>query len=80
MNTGAAGFHFDPLKESIRKRIFSPVHIHLVVTVRVTNQIPTIYPIISTQSSIENYAKMRLESRRLSPYLSTCDVTHSLSD
>ena len=32
------------LKESIRKRIFSPVHIHLVVTVRVTNQIPTIYP------------------------------------
>ena len=68
------------LKESIRKRIFSPVHIHLVVTVRVTNQIPTIYPIISTQSSIENYAKMRLESRRLSPYLFTCDVTHSLSD
>ena len=68
------------LKESIRKRIFSPVHIHLVVTVRVTTQIPTIYPIISTQSSIENYAKMRLESRRLSPYLFTCDVTHSLSD
>ena len=68
------------LKESIRKSIFSPVHIHLVVTVRVTNQIPTIYPIISTQSSIENYAKMRLESLRLSPYLFTCDVTHSLSD
>ena len=68
------------LKESIRKRIFSPVHIHLVVTLRVTNQIPTIYPIISTQSSIENCAKMRLESRRLSPYLFTCDVTHSLSD
>ena len=70
----------DVLKESIRKRIFGPVHIHLDVTVRVTNQIPTIYPIISTQSSIENYAKMRLESRRLSPYLFTCDVTHSLSD
>ena len=68
------------LKESIRKRIFGPVHIHLDVTVRVTNQIPTIYPIISTQSSIENYAKMRLESRRLSPYLFTCDVTNSLSD
>ena len=68
------------LKESIRKRIFGPVHIHLDVTVRVTNQIPTIYPIISTQSSIENNAKMRLESRRLSPYLFTCDVTHSLSD
>ena len=67
------------LKESIRKRIFGPVHIHLDVTVRVTNQIPTIYPIISTQSSIENHAKMRLESRRLSPYLFTCDVTHSLS-
>ena len=67
------------LKESIRKRIFGPVHIHLDVTVRVTNQIPTIYPIISTQSSIENYAKMRLESRRLSPYLFTCDVTNSLS-
>ena len=68
------------LKESIRKRIFSPVHIHLVVTIRVKNQIPTIYPIISTQSLIENYAKMRLESRRLSPYLFTCYVTHSLSD
>ena len=67
------------LKESIRKRIFGPVHIHLDVTVRVTNQIPTIYPIISTQSSIENYAKMRLESRRLPPHLFTCDVTHSLS-
>ena len=67
------------LKESIRKRIFGPVHIHLDVAVRVTNQIPTIYPIISTQSSIENYAKMRLESRRLPPYLFTCDVTHSLS-
>ena len=67
------------LKESIRKRIFGPEHIHLDVTVRVTNQIPTIYPIISTQSSIENYAKMRLESRRLPPYLFTCDVTHSLS-
>ena len=67
------------LKESIRKRIFGPVHIHLDVTVRVTNQIPTIYPIISIQSSIENYAKMCLESRRLSPYLFTCDVTHSLS-
>ena len=67
------------LKESIRKRIFGPVHIHLDVTVRVTNQIPTIYPIISTQSSIGNYAKMRLESRRLSPYLFTCDVTNSLS-
>ena len=67
------------LKESIRKRIFGPVHIHLDVTVRVTNQIPTIYPIISTQSSIENYAKMRLESRSSSPYLFTCDVTHSLS-
>ena len=73
-------FHFmDTLKESIRKRIFGPVHIHLDVTVRVTNQIPTIYPIISTQSSIENYAKMRIESRRLSPYLFTCDVTNSLS-
>ena len=58
---------------------FRCVHIHLDVTVRVTKQIPTIYPIISTQSSIENYAKMRLESRRLSPYLFTCDVTHSLS-
>ena len=34
------------LKESIRKRIFGPVHIHLDVTVRVTNQIPPIYPII----------------------------------
>ena len=67
------------LKESIRKHIFGPVHIHLDVTVRVTNQIPTIYPIICTQSSIENHAKMRLESRRLSPYLFTCDVTHSLS-
>ena len=67
------------LKESIRKRIFGPVHIHLDVTVRVTNQIPPIYPIISTQSSFENYAKMRLESRRLPPYLFTCDVTHSLS-
>ena len=66
-------------KESIRKRIFGPVHIHLDVTVRVTNQIPPIYPIISTQSSFENYAKMRLESRRLPPYLFTCDVTHSLS-
>ena len=50
------------LKESIRKRIFGPEHIHFDVTVRVTNQIPTIYPIISTQSSIENYTKMRLES------------------
>ena len=82
--TNARAQGFSPrkvcLKESIRKRIFSPVHIHLVVTVRVTNKIPTIYPIISTQSSIENYAKMRLESRRLSPYLFTCDVTHSLSD
>ena len=67
------------LKESIRKRIFGPVHIHLDVTVRVTNQIPPIYPIISTQSSFEKYAKMRLESRRLPPYLFTCDVTHSLS-
>ena len=67
------------LKESIRKRIFGPVHIHLDVTVRVTNQIPPIYPIISTQSSFENYAKMRLKSRRLPPYLFTCDVTHSLS-
>ena len=67
------------LKESIRKRIFGPVHIHLDVTVRVTNQIPPIYPIISTQSSFENYAKMRLELRRLPPYLFTCDVTHSLS-
>ena len=67
------------LKESIRKRIFGPVHIHFDVTVRVTNQIPPIYPIISTQSSFENYAKMRLESRRLPPYLFTCDVTHSLS-
>ena len=76
-NTGTLFFS---LKESIRKRIFSPVHIHLVVTVRVTNQIPSINPIISTQSSIENYAKMRLKSRRLSPYLFTCDVTHSLSD
>ena len=44
------------LKESIRKRIFGPVHIHLHVTVSVTNLIPTIYPIISTQSSIENCA------------------------
>ena len=67
------------LKESIRKRILGPVHIHLDVTARFTNQILTIYPIISTQSSIENYAKMRFESRRLSPYLFTCDVTHSLS-
>ena len=67
------------LKESIRKRIFDRVHIHLDVTVRVTNQIPPIYPIISTQSSFENYAKMRLESRRLPPYLFTCDITHSLS-
>ena len=67
------------LKESIRKRIYGPVHIHLDVTVRVTNQIPPIYPMISTQSSFENYAKMRLESRRLPPYLFTCDVTHSLS-
>ena len=47
------------LKESIRKHILGPVHIHLDVIARVTNQIPTIYPIISTQSSIENYAKMR---------------------
>ena len=67
------------LKESIRKRIFDPVHIHLDVTVRVTKQIPPIYPIISTQSSFENYTKLRLESRRLPPYLFTCDVTHSLS-
>ena len=67
------------LKESIRKRILGPVHIHLDVTARFTNQIQTIYPIISTKSSIENYAKMRFESRRLSPYLFTCDVTHSLS-
>ena len=67
------------LKESIRKRIFGPVHIHLDVTVRVTNQIPPIYPIIRTQSSFEYYAKMPLESRRLPPYLFTCDVTHSLS-
>ena len=72
-------YNLNKLKESIRKRIFGPVHIRLDVTVRVTNQIPTIYPKISTQSSIENYAKMRLESRRLSPYLFTCDVTHSLS-
>ena len=70
---------FGKLKESIRKRIFGPVHIHLDVTVRVTNQIPTIYPIISTQSSIENYAQMRFEWQRLPPYLFTCDVTHSLS-
>ena len=46
------------LKESIRKRILGPVHIHLDVTARFTKQIPTIYPIISTQSSIENYAKI----------------------
>ena len=59
--------------------IWPCIHIHLDVTVRVTNQIPPIYPIISTQSSFENYAKMRLESRRLPPYLFTCDVTHSLS-
>ena len=70
---------FQILKESILKRIVGPVHIHLDVTVRVTNQIPPIYPIISTQSSFENYAKMRLESRRLPPYLFTCDVTHSFS-
>ena len=66
------------LKESIRKCIFGPVHIHLDVTVRVTNQIPPIYPIISTQSSFENYSKMRLESRRLPPYLFTCDVTAAI--
>ena len=72
-------FFCSGVKEPIRKRIFGPVHIHLDVTVRVTNQIASIYPIISTQSSFENYAKMRLESRRLPPYLLTCDVTHSLS-